>query len=202
MPSEKGTVHIIDDDDALRESLAFLLRTARIDVASYSSAAAFLEEIPGGKLSCVITDLRMSGMDGMALFENIHKSNPTLPVIILTAHGTIPDAVAATQRGVFGYLTKPFDSKELLQQVEKAVSVSGGRTEKETRTNRAADRDHGHLPGRQLMVEALFVSLFLDVIGGGWREGHEARYQNRIADERLKAFGQGPIHAKSCAHCW
>jgi two-component system response regulator GlrR len=69
-------------------------------------------------------------MDGMALFENIHKSNPALPVIILTAHGTIPDAVAATQRGVFGYLTKPFDSKDLLQQVEKAVALSGGRTDK------------------------------------------------------------------------
>ena len=69
-------------------------------------------------------------MDGMALFENIHKSNPALPVIILTAHGTIPDAVAATQRGVFGYLTKPFDSKDLLQQVEKAVAISGGRSHK------------------------------------------------------------------------
>jgi CheY-like chemotaxis protein len=98
-------------------------------VESADSAERALARLSVAMPQLVITDLRMSGMDGMALFENIHKSNPTLPVIILTAHGTIPDAVAATQRGVFGYLTKPFDSKELLQQVEKAVSVSGGRTE-------------------------------------------------------------------------
>jgi two-component system response regulator GlrR len=67
----------------------------------------------------------MGGMDGMALFESLKKKNPALPVIILTAHGTIPDAVAATQRGVFGYLTKPFDGKALLTQVEKALQFSG-----------------------------------------------------------------------------
>jgi two-component system response regulator GlrR len=67
----------------------------------------------------------MGGMDGMTLFQKIRKMHPAMPVIILTAHGTIPDAVAATQQGVFGYLTKPFDSKELLAQVEKAVGVSG-----------------------------------------------------------------------------
>ena len=62
MPSEKGTVHIIDDDEALRESLAFLLRTARIEVVTHSSAVAFLEKIPDAKLNCVITDVRMPGM--------------------------------------------------------------------------------------------------------------------------------------------
>jgi two-component system response regulator GlrR len=73
----------------------------------------------------VITDLRMEGMDGMALFEQIHYSQPALPVIILTAHGTIPDAVEAANRGVFGYLTKPFDSKLLLECVERALRVAG-----------------------------------------------------------------------------
>src|SRR6185369_3187629 len=73
----------------------------------------------------VVTDLRMSGMDGMALFDAIHQTQPTLPVIILTAHGTIPDAVAATQRGVFGYLTKPFDSQALLDEVARALAISG-----------------------------------------------------------------------------
>src|SRR5262249_1220422 len=73
----------------------------------------------------VITDLRMDSMDGMALFDTIHRRHPTLPVIILTAHGSIPEAVAATQRGVFGFLTKPFDGKDLLVQVEKALRLSG-----------------------------------------------------------------------------
>jgi two-component system response regulator GlrR len=73
----------------------------------------------------VVTDLRMGGMDGMALFGLIHERHPALPVIMLTAHGTIPDAVAATSQGVFGFLTKPFDSKQLLALVGQAVALSG-----------------------------------------------------------------------------
>jgi two-component system response regulator GlrR len=73
----------------------------------------------------VVTDLRMPGIDGLQLFDAIHRQHPALPVLILTAHGTIPDAVAATQRGVFGYLTKPFDSKDLLQKVASAIKLSG-----------------------------------------------------------------------------
>jgi two-component system response regulator GlrR len=72
-----------------------------------------------------VTDLRMPGIDGLQLFDAIHREHPALPVLILTAHGTIPDAVAATQRGVFGYLTKPFDSKDLLQKVASAIKLSG-----------------------------------------------------------------------------
>ncbi len=130
MTMAKARVLIVDDDPDLLRLLTFRLEGADYAVESADSAERALARLSVATPQLVITDLRMSGMDGMALFENIHKSNPTLPVIILTAHGTIPDAVAATQRGVFGYLTKPFDSKELLQQVEKAVAVSGGPTEK------------------------------------------------------------------------
>jgi len=129
MTMSKARILIVDDDPDILRLLTFRLEGADYAVESADSAERALARLSVAIPQLVITDLRMSGMDGMALFENIHKSNPTLPVIILTAHGTIPDAVAATQRGVFGYLTKPFDSKELLQQVEKAVSVSGGRTE-------------------------------------------------------------------------
>ncbi len=73
----------------------------------------------------MVTDLRMPGIDGLQLFDAIHRQHPALPVLILTAHGTIPDAVAATQRGVFGFLTKPFDSQELLQKVAAALKLSG-----------------------------------------------------------------------------
>ncbi|HVY06890.1 MAG TPA: sigma 54-interacting transcriptional regulator [Burkholderiales bacterium] len=130
MTMPKARVLIVDDDPDLLRLLTFRLEGADYAVESADSAERALARLSVAIPQLVITDLRMSGMDGMALFENIHKSNPALPVIILTAHGTIPDAVAATQRGVFGYLTKPFDSKELLQQVEKAVALSGGRPEK------------------------------------------------------------------------
>jgi two-component system response regulator GlrR len=72
----------------------------------------------------VITDLRMAGMDGMALFQHLHAQDPSLPVIVLTAHGTIPDAVQATQQGVFGYLTKPYDARELLKLLQRAVALT------------------------------------------------------------------------------
>ena len=76
--------------------------------------------------------MQMSGMDGMQLFDHIHRTLPTLPVIILTAHGTIPDAVAAVQRGVFGYLAKPFDSKTLLANISQALRlIPGGSPQKE-----------------------------------------------------------------------
>ncbi len=120
---------IVDDDPDLLRLLTFRLEGAGYSVDKADSAERAIAQLSVSAPQLVITDLRMSGMDGMVLFENIHRSNPTLPVIILTAHGTIPDAVAATQRGVFGYLTKPFESKDLLQLVEKAVALSGGRTE-------------------------------------------------------------------------
>jgi two-component system response regulator GlrR len=130
MTMSKARILIVDDDSDLLRLLTFRLEGADYAVESAESAERALARLSVAIPQLVITDLRMSGMDGMALFENIHKSNPALPVIILTAHGTIPDAVAATQRGVFGYLTKPFDSKDLLQLVEKAVALGGGRTDK------------------------------------------------------------------------
>ena len=123
--NDQSTILIVDDDADLLKLLTFRLQGAGYRVESADSAERALAKLSIAVPQLVITDLRMGGMDGMALFQNIRKTHPALPVIILTAHGTIPDAVAATQRGVFGYLTKPFDSKELLLQVEKAVSVSG-----------------------------------------------------------------------------
>ncbi len=126
----QGRILIVDDDSDLLRLLTFRLEGAGYTVEAASSAEQALARLSASIPQLVITDMRMSGMDGLALFDNIHKSNPALPVIILTAHGTIPDAVAATQRGVFGYLTKPFDSRELLQQAERAITLSGSQTDK------------------------------------------------------------------------
>jgi two-component system response regulator GlrR len=127
----QSKILIVDDDPDLIKLLTFRLQGAGYQIESADSAERALAKLSISVPHLVITDLRMGGMDGMALFQNIRKTHPALPVIILTAHGTIPDAVAATQRGVFGYLTKPFDSKELLSQVEKALSVSGISEERE-----------------------------------------------------------------------
>ena len=116
---------LVDDDPDLLRLLAIRLRAAGYAVTAVESGAAALAALAAETPQLVITDLRMEGMDGLALFDAIQRDHPALPVIILTAHGTIPDAVAATRRGVFGYLTKPYDAQALLEQVEAALAVSG-----------------------------------------------------------------------------
>jgi two-component system, LuxR family, response regulator FixJ len=126
MPSETATVHIIDDDDALRESLAFLLGTARIDVATHASAAAFMEAIPGANLSCVITDVRMPGMSGIELLKRLREMKIEVPVIVITGHGDVPLAVEAMKVGAIDFLEKPFDDEVLLASVKAAIERQGG----------------------------------------------------------------------------
>src|SRR5512145_2249875 len=127
MNTQRARVMLVDDDPDLLRLLSIRLQGAGYGVTAVESGEAALSQLAVASPDVIITDLRMGGMDGMALFESLQKKNPALPVIILTAHGTIPDAVDATQRGVFGYITKPFDGKALLTQVEKALQVSGSR---------------------------------------------------------------------------
>ncbi|HEY7902601.1 MAG TPA: sigma 54-interacting transcriptional regulator [Casimicrobiaceae bacterium] len=123
--SATGDVLLVDDDPDLLKLISLRLTSAGYRVRTADSGETALASIAVARPSAVVSDLRMPGIDGLALFEAIHRQHPAMPVIILTAHGTIPDAVAATQRGVFGFLTKPFDSQELLQKVAAAVSLSG-----------------------------------------------------------------------------
>jgi two-component system response regulator GlrR len=109
MTTQRARVMLVDDDPDLLRLLSIRLQGAGYGVTAVESGEAALSQLAVASPDVIITDLRMGGMDGMALFESLQKKNPALPVIILTAHGTIPDAVDATQRGVFGYLTKPFD---------------------------------------------------------------------------------------------
>jgi len=122
-PSQK-TILIVDDDPDLLKLLALRLGAAGYAVQAAASGERALAAIAVARPDVVVTDLKMGGMDGLALFEAIQRTAPTLPVLILTAHGTIPDAVDATRRGVFGFLPKPFEARELLAQVEQALKLS------------------------------------------------------------------------------
>ncbi|MEW8397625.1 MAG: sigma 54-interacting transcriptional regulator, partial [Candidatus Thiodiazotropha sp.] len=119
----RNRILLVDDDPDLLKLLSIRLTSAGYHVESASSAEQALANIALARPRVVITDLRMPGMDGMALFQHLHNEDPTLPVILLTAHGTIPDAVQATKCGVFAYLTKPYDPKALLQLVERAAAL-------------------------------------------------------------------------------
>ena len=129
---ERGPVLLVDDDKDLLQLIAMRLTAAGYAVTAVASGAAALTAMAVSRPQVVVTDLRMEGMDGMGLFDAIHRQSPSLPVVILTAHGTIPEAVTATRRGVFSFLTKPFEPKVLLDTVAEAMrlsSVPGGNTE-------------------------------------------------------------------------
>src|ERR1700730_3140277 len=124
-----GDVLLVDDDPDRLKLISLRLTSAGYRVRTADSGETALAALAVARPAAVITDLKMPGIDGLALFDAIHRQHPTLPVIILTAHGTIPEAVSATQRGVFGFLTKPFDSQELLQKAASALSLAGGEGE-------------------------------------------------------------------------
>jgi two-component system response regulator GlrR len=100
------------------------LRASGYRVSAVDSAESALARVATERPDLVLSDVRLPGRDGLALFDELRARHPALPVILLTAHGTIPDAVAATARGVFGYLTKPFDSQALLEKIRQALSLS------------------------------------------------------------------------------
>jgi two-component system response regulator GlrR len=125
MSASKYRILLVDDDHSLLRLLSMRLAAVGYEAAAVESGEQALAQLAVFRPHLVITDLRMEGMDGMTLFDLIHARSPALPVLILTAHGTIPDAVDATSKGVFSFLTKPFDSQVLLTQVGRALKVSG-----------------------------------------------------------------------------
>ena len=130
MSSENGTVYVIDDDEALRESLAFLLRAAQIDVRVYTSATTFLDALPDTNSGCIITDVRMPGMGGIDLLRRLKELHVGLPVIVITGHGDVPLAVEAMKIGAVDFLEKPFNDDVLLASVRSALARRVGETKR------------------------------------------------------------------------
>jgi two-component system response regulator GlrR len=115
---------VVDDDADMLRLLSMRLGAAGYQVTAVGSAEAALSQLDIDRPQLVLSDVRLPGKDGLALFDEIRNRHPSLPVILLTAHGTIPDAVEATRRGVFTYLTKPYEAKELLERIAQALALS------------------------------------------------------------------------------
>jgi two-component system, LuxR family, response regulator FixJ len=121
MPSEKPIVHVIDDDEAVRDVLAFQLGSAGIEVRTYDSAAGFLKIVPTVQAGCIITDVRMPDLSGIDLLRRLRELQVAVPVIVITAHGDIPLAVEAMRIGAVDFLEKPFADEVLLASVRSAL---------------------------------------------------------------------------------
>ncbi|MCF6235087.1 MAG: sigma 54-interacting transcriptional regulator [Gammaproteobacteria bacterium] len=117
----QNRVLLVDDDPRLLKLLSLRLKSADFQIETATSGRQALGKLEAFHPHLIITDLQMEGMDGLALFDAVQDKYPSLPVIILTAHGTIPDAIDATHKGVFSYLTKPFDSQQLISNVKSAI---------------------------------------------------------------------------------
>jgi two-component system response regulator GlrR len=123
-PGTGAHLLVVDDDADMLRLLTMRLNAAGYRVSAVASAEAALVQLEVERPQLVLSDVQLPGKDGLALFEDIRARHPSLPVILLTAHGTIPDAVDATERGVFTYLTKPFDGKGLLDKIAQALALS------------------------------------------------------------------------------
>ena len=129
MPSDKSMVHVIDDDEAVREALTFQLGSAGLDVRTYDSATGFLKVAPTVQAGCIITDVRMPDLSGIELLRRLRELKVAVPVIVITAHADIPLAVEAMRIGATDFLEKPFEDEVLLASVRSALE-SGNREQK------------------------------------------------------------------------
>ena len=127
-------VHIIDDDQALRDSLAFLLRSAQLEVRSFDSAKTFLDVLPNASVGCVITDIRMPDMNGIDLLRRLKELKVGVPVIVITGHGDVALAVEAMKIGAADFFEKPFNDDQLVASVRAALQ------RQQDQTKRGAER--------------------------------------------------------------
>jgi len=128
----EADAHVIDDDQAVRESIEFLLRSARLTVKTYETASAFLAVAPTIGSGCVITDVRMPGISGIDLLRRLKEMGIGLPVIVITGHGDVPLAVEAMKFGAVDFLEKPFNDDVLLASVRSALDRSEASAQLET----------------------------------------------------------------------
>jgi two-component system response regulator FixJ len=119
---DKAVVHVIDDDDAARDSLRFLLESANLTVRTYESAVKFLDQLARLEAGCVVTDVRMPDVSGIELLGRLAKSGAAFPVVVITGHGDISLAVEAMKLGAVDFFEKPYDDEALLSSVRSALS--------------------------------------------------------------------------------
>ena len=120
--SDANTVHIIDDDEAVRDSVGLLLQSVQIPHVEHASADAFIRDCDLDTCGCLVLDIRMPGMNGLELQAHLNERNSRVPIVFITGHGDIPMAVEAMRKGAFDFLRKPFRDQELLDSINNALT--------------------------------------------------------------------------------
>jgi FixJ family two-component response regulator len=125
MPNRKPVVMVVDDDNGVRNAMRSLLKSVGLDSSLYSSATEFLGAYQPAQPGCLLLDIRMPGMSGLELQQELNVRGAVIPVIFMTGHGDIPMAVEAMQHGAFDFLQKPFRDQDLLDRIQRAIVKDG-----------------------------------------------------------------------------
>jgi FixJ family two-component response regulator len=150
-------VYIVDDDEAMRDSLAWLLESQGFAIEAYASAEDFLAAFRDEMTGCVVLDVRMPGMSGLELYEKLNARHCTLPVIFITGHGDVPMAVSALKKGAVDFIEKPFGDKDMLRLVAQCLELDRKDREKHRAAAAAARRLAG-LTEREVEVMDLIIA--------------------------------------------
>jgi two-component system, LuxR family, response regulator FixJ len=135
-----AVVYVIDDDEAVRNSLSFLFKSAGLAARTYESATSFLNHLPRVKAGCIVTDVRMPGLSGLDLLRRLKELHSAVPVIVITGHGDVPLAVEAMKSGAADFLEKPFDDEALLAAVNVALRDQGASAKRDANRAGIIDR--------------------------------------------------------------
>jgi RNA polymerase sigma factor (sigma-70 family) len=159
MPTRGTEVFVVDDDEAVRRSLCWLVESADHPTAAYASAEDLLDSFDPSGPGCVVTDVRMPGMGGLSLLSEIVARTRLVPVIVITGHGDIQMAVAAMKDGAFDFVEKPFEDKALLAVVERAIDESKRRHDQRARDKDLWDRLDRLTPREHQVLERIVDGL-------------------------------------------
>ncbi len=158
MPN-KGRVYVIDDDEAMRDSLNFLLDSADFSVTLFETAQSFLDALPGLEFGCVVSDVRMPGIDGIEMLKRMKAGQSTFPILIMTGHGDVPLAVEAMKLGAVDFLEKPFEDDRLIGMIEAAIRQAEPAARSEAITQEIAARVATLSPRERQVMDGLIAGL-------------------------------------------
>ena len=157
--SNKGRVYVIDDDEAMRDSLNFLLESANFNVTLFETAQHFLDVLPGLEFGCVVSDVRMPGIDGIELLKRMKAGHSAFPILIMTGHGDVPLAVEAMKLGAVDFLEKPFEDDRLIGMIEGAIRQAEPAARSEVVTHEIAARVATLSPRERQVMDGLIAGL-------------------------------------------
>ncbi len=210
----KRTVWIVDDDRSIRWVMEKALSRAELDVTTFENANSLLSDLDKGQPDTIISDIRMPGIDGLQLLEKIHASNPSLPVIITTAHSDLDSAVAAYQGGAFEYLPKPFDLDELIAVTNRAINFASEQaTEQIIEPSEIGSEIIGEAPAMQEVFRAIGrlshsnITVLINGESGTGKElvakalhDHSPRKKNRFIALNMAAIPHDLIESELFGH--